>query len=52
MKEKNKRVIKSSVQVSDQVKNYGNEPFVLKKVRESKTFLEKHGFPKELTLEK
>lgn len=34
--------------ISKEVKDYGNDPFVLKKARESKEFLEKHGFPKEL----
>jgi len=34
--------------VSDKVKDYGNDPYFLKKARESKVFLEKHGFPKEL----
>lgn len=43
---------KSGAKVSSQVKNYGNDPFVIKKMKESKAFLEKYGFPKELTLEK
>ena len=34
--------------VSNKVKDYGNDPFFVKKAKESKTFLEKHGFPKEL----
>ena len=34
--------------ISDKVKDYGNEPFIIKKAKESKEFLEKHGFPKEL----
>ena len=39
---------KSLVIVSKKVKDYGNDPFFVKKAKESKTFLEKHGFPKEL----
>lgn len=50
-KEKNTRTA-SGAKVNSQVKNYGNDPFVVKKVKESKTFLEKYGFPKELTVEK
>ena len=34
--------------ISSEVKDYSNDPFVLKKARESKEFLEKHGFPEEL----
>jgi hypothetical protein len=34
--------------ISDKIKDYGNEPFFIKKAKESKEFLEKHGFPKEL----
>ena len=34
--------------VSKKVKNYGNDPFFIKKANESKRFLEKHGFPQEL----
>ena len=30
------------------VNDYGNDPLVVKKAKESKKFLEKHGFPKEL----
>ncbi len=35
-----KAVIKSTV------KDYGNEPFFVKKANDSKQFLEKHGLPK------
>jgi hypothetical protein len=28
--------------------NYANDPLVIKKGRESKKFLDKHGFPEEL----
>ncbi len=38
----------SNVKVSDKVKNYGNDPYFVKKANESKAFLEEHGFPKEL----
>ena len=34
------------------VKDYGNDPFFVKKAEESKAFLEKHGFPKDLLLKK
>ena len=30
------------------VKDYGNDPVFVKKAAESKAFLEKYGFPKEL----
>lgn len=34
--------------ISNKVKDYSNDPLVLKKVQESREFLSKHGFPKEL----
>jgi hypothetical protein len=34
--------------ISDKVPSYANDPFVVRKGRESKEFLDKHGFPKEL----
>ena len=34
--------------ISDKVPSYANDPFVIKKTQQSKEFLEKHGFPKEL----
>lgn len=43
---------KSKVKVSNKVKDYGNDPFFVKKARESKEFLQKHGFPKELLIKK
>jgi hypothetical protein len=47
--EKNKDVKKiGNAIISDKVKDYGNDPFFIKKAQESKEFLEKHGFPKEL----
>jgi hypothetical protein len=38
--------------ISNKVKDYGNEPFFVKKAKQSKEFLEKHGFPKELLIKK
>ena len=43
---------KSKTRISHKVKDYGNDPFILKKVKESKEFLEKHGFPEELVPKK
>jgi hypothetical protein len=37
---------------SDKVKDYGNDPFFVKKAEESRSFLEKHGFPKDILLKK
>ena len=34
--------------ISSDIKDYGNDPYFTKKANESKAFLEKHGFPKEL----
>lgn len=47
----NKRQIKrkpSKGKRTNKVKDYGNDPFFVKKAEESRAFLEKHGFPKEL----
>lgn len=44
----NKKIVSKSVVVSDKVKDYGNDPFFVKKAKNSKIFLEKHGFPKQL----
>jgi len=44
-----KKLIAKSPVVSDKVRHYGNDPFVLKKNRKAKAFLEKYGFPKEFT---
>ena len=38
--------------ISNKVKDYGNEPFFVKKAKQAKDFLEKHGFPKELLIKK
>jgi hypothetical protein len=43
---------KSVATVSDKVKDYGNDPFFIKKAKESKAFLERHGFPKELLVKR
>lgn len=42
----------SKANVSDRVRDYGTDPFFVKKAKESREFLEKHGFPKELTHKK
>ena len=34
------------------VKDYGTDPFFVKKAADSKTFLDKHGFPEELLLKR
>lgn len=39
---------KSRVIVNPKVRDYGNEPFFVKKANDSKSFLERHGFPKAL----
>lgn len=36
----------SKAVVNPTVRDYGNEPFFVKKANDSKKFLEKHGFPK------
>jgi hypothetical protein len=38
--------------ISDKVKSYSDDPFVIKKGKQSKEFLDKHGFPKELLTKK
>jgi hypothetical protein len=38
----------SKTKVSKDVKSYSNDPFVIQKGKESKAFLDKYGFPKEL----
>lgn len=32
----------------DRVRDYGNDPYFVKKANKSKAFLEKHGFPSDL----
>ncbi len=34
--------------ISEKVKDYSHDPFVIKKGKTSEAFLNKHGFPKEL----
>jgi hypothetical protein len=41
---------KNRIKVSDKVRDYGNDPYFVKKAKASKAFLEKNGFPKELGL--
>ena len=38
---------KPKAKVTDKVKDYGNDPFFVKKAKESKKFLEEHGFPNQ-----
>lgn len=48
MTNKNKLQQKGSSKavVNSTVRDYGNDPFFVKKANESKQFLEEHGFPK------
>ncbi len=34
--------------ISKDVKDYGNDPYFVKKADDSQAFLEKHGFPEEI----
>jgi hypothetical protein len=43
---KHKQKSSSKAVVNSTVRDYGNEPFFVKKANDSKQFLEKHGFPK------
>ena len=43
-----KQTNKKPTNVNAKVKDYGDDPYFVKKAEESKAFLEKHGFPKEL----
>ncbi len=49
MKSSNKKSTKAkpSIVISDKVRSYANDPFVIRKAQKSKEFLEKNGFPKE-----
>jgi hypothetical protein len=52
---KNKKLVRKKLTkavISNKVKDYGNDPFFVKKAKQSKEFLEKHGFPKELLVKK
>ncbi|WP_181182399.1 hypothetical protein [Sphingobacterium lumbrici] len=39
---------KTMSNVQNHVRDYGNDPYFIKKANKSKLFLEKNGFPKEL----
>lgn len=45
---KKKILKKEKPRISTKVNDYGNDPFFVKKAKQSKEFLEKNGFPKEL----
>jgi hypothetical protein len=45
-KEKHSQKLHSNATISSNVRDYGSEPFFVKKADDSKKFLEKHGFPK------
>jgi hypothetical protein len=47
-----KKQVKSPVKAVHKVKDYGNDPFFVKKAEESRIFLEKNGFPKEVLKKK
>ena len=46
MKQETKKATK--VTINKELKSYENDPFVIKKNKESRAFLEKNGFPEEL----
>ncbi len=50
MKQAVKKPLKAII--NKNMKSYENDPFVIKKNKESKAFLEKHGFPEELVNKK
>jgi len=48
MKQKNKKnltKISTGFKMSSKVQSHANDPFFVKKAKESKEFLDKHGFP-------
>ena len=45
---KSKKVKKVASENLHPVRDYGNDPYFVRKANQSKVFLEKHGFPKEL----
>ena len=49
-----KQVVKKTTKatINKDIKSYENDPFVIKKNKESKAFLEKHGFPEDLLLKR
>lgn len=44
----NRKTKKGSDENPQVVRDYGNDPYFVRKANNSKAFLEKHGFPKEL----
>ena len=48
-RKKSKTVKKSTVVVSKKVKNYGNDPFFIKKAKQIETILKKHGLPNSIS---
>ncbi len=44
-----KSTSKGKITLSNKVKDYSNDPFVVKKAKAAETFLKTHGLPKELT---
>ena len=42
-----KKTMSRTITVSDKVRDYSNEPFVIEKNRKAKELLEKYGFPEE-----
>jgi hypothetical protein len=47
MQVKIKKIVKSKIKINphSKGKDFGNDPFFVKKAKESKAFLEKSGFP-------
>jgi hypothetical protein len=45
-KGKHNQKLRSNATISSSVRDYGREPFFIKKADDSKKFLEEHGFPK------
>jgi hypothetical protein len=52
MKKKQSKRTPSKAKLSNKVKDHGNDPFFVKKAADSKAFLEKNGFPKDLLTRK
>jgi len=52
IKKKQTKRKRAKVKGGSKVKDYGNDPFFVKKAEDSKAFLEKHGFPKDLLVKK
>ncbi len=51
-KKQNNPKVGAKSTISKGVKDYGTDPFFVKKANNSKRFLEKHGFPEELLSKK